>query len=278
MEPWALWSVLGACLLSGCSSLPWHKVPRDVSAGFYQSASLTYRLDAGKLQQPLDVARVEGQSVSYEQVASSPLPDQSIGTLSLVSPHPSGRVGYAQAKFTLESAPTKSTSLPSWNPFKKTPSGPQPPTHFSGAQPEIREVWVLDLPSGESDQYFKLLSAHNFYNTERPAAGDGVQLIVKLNGGEVRKNWDSLPELNALVQRVRREGRLAAYACPDALAGSRTNTISSTRVYRDLLARSETPPAPAGPAGLAANAFSMAPPASPAEAVARREHPAGRSP
>ncbi len=267
---WALGGVLGACLLAGCSSLKGHKVPRDASAGFYQSASLTYRLDAGKLQQPLDVARVEGPSVSYEQVASSPLPDQSVGTLSLTYPHPAGRMGYAQAKFTLESAHLKSTPPTSWNPFRKTAPGPQPPLSFSGAQPEVHEVWVLDIPSGESDQYFKLLSSYNFFNTERPAAGDAAQLTVKLNGGEIHKNWDQLPELNALVQRVRREGRLAVYARPDALAGPQSHTISSTRVYSDLLAQSGTPQAPTNTASLATNAFSMAPPAAPAEAVARR--------
>jgi hypothetical protein len=266
----ALGGVLGVCLLAGCSSLKWNKVPRDASAGFYQSASLTYRLDAGKLQQPLDVARVDGQNVSYEQVASSPLPDQSVGTLSLIYPHPSGRMGYAQVKFTLESAHTKSTTPKSWNPFKKTPPGPPQPVSFSGAQPEVHEVWVLDIPSGESDQYFKLLSTHNFFNTERPAAGDAAQLTVKLNGGEVHKNWDQLPELNALVQRVRREGRLAVYERPDALAGSQSHTISSTGVYSELLAHSGTPQAPTTPASLATNAFSMAPPAASAVAVARR--------
>ena len=262
----ALAGVLGACLLAGCSSFPGHRVPRDASAGFYQSASLIYRLDAGKLQQPLDVACVEGQNVSYEQVASSPLPNQSVGTLSLVYPHPAGRVGYAQAKFALESARAKSTTSASWNPFQKTPPGGQPPTSFSGAQPEIHEVWVLDIPSGESDQYFKVLSTHNFFNTERPAAGDATQLTVRINGGEVHKNWDQLPELNALVQRVRREGRLASYAHPDALTGSRSNTISSTRVYSELLAQSGTLPTGATPA---ANAFSMAPPASSVGAIAR---------
>jgi hypothetical protein len=265
----ALAGMLGACLLAGCSSIKWHKVPRDASAGFYQSASLTYRLDAGKLQLPLDVARVEGQSVSYEQVASSPLPDQSIGTLSLTYPHPTGRVGYAQAKFTLESTHAKSTPQTSWNPFKKTPPGSQSPVSFSGAQPEVHEVWVLDVPSVESDQYFKLLSTYNFFNTERPTAGDAAQLTVTLNGGEVHKNWDQIAELNALVQRVRREGRLAAYARPDALAGSQGRTISSTQVYSELLARSGTPQAPTTPTSLAPSAFSMVPPASPAEAVAR---------
>ena len=90
----AIAGALLSCLV-GCGSFPWRKVPLDASSGLYDRAVLTYRLDAGKLGQPLDVVRVEGQRVSYEQVASSPLPDESIGTLSIEYPHPAGRSGYA---------------------------------------------------------------------------------------------------------------------------------------------------------------------------------------
>ena len=76
---------LAALFAAGCSHVPWRKVPLDASAGFYKAASLTYRVDAGRLHQPLDVTRVEGQRVVYDQVASSPLPDQSIGTLTIAA-------------------------------------------------------------------------------------------------------------------------------------------------------------------------------------------------
>ncbi len=149
----AAWCLLAASLLAGCSWAPWRKVPLDAAAGFYDSASLSYRIDAGKLQQPLDVVRVEGPNVIYEQVASSPLADESIGTLSLTYPHPGGRSGYAQARFVLASGSSKSSPPParssSWSLWgRKKPDDPAaPPTSPSGSQPEIYETWVLDIPS-----------------------------------------------------------------------------------------------------------------------------------
>ncbi len=256
-----------ACLLcatplaGGCSALPkpWRKVPLDASTGFYQSASLSYRLDAGRLQQPLDVARVEGLRVSYDQVASSPLADESIGTLALAYPHPAGHDGMAQAKFTLDSAAPRTAaskaSRASWNPFKsKETPAPSAPTKVTGHQPEIHEIWLLDIPRAEADEYFKLLSSLGFYNTERPGAV-GTQMNVEINGKKLQKNWEQIPQLNALAQRVRREGQLVAYHRPDLLAGSKTDTIVSTGVYAHLLAENGV----ASPASTAmtSSAFSM---------------------
>ncbi len=256
---------LAACLLAGCSWIP-RKVPLDAAAGLYDSASLSYRIDAGKLQQPLDVVRVEGPNVIYEQVASSPLADESIGTLTLVYPHPGGRSGYAQAKFVLASGAAKSGSPPaksSWNWWsKKKPDSPaSPPTAPSGSQPEIYETWVLDVPSADSDLIFKALSSQNFFNTERPAAV-GVELAVKMNGQEVRKSWDQVIELNALAQRVRRQGQLVAYARPSTAAGQPTSAISSTRVYGDLMAQGGARSV-AGSVPAPASAFSLTTPTPP---------------
>ena len=178
MKRATLVGLLALCLTSGCGSLsvavPWKKMPLDASAGFYQSASIVYRLDAGKMEQPLDVARVEGQKILFEQVASSPLADQSIGTLTVTYPHPGGRPGLAQAKFAIDSIPAKApkpAATRSWNPLSRKPPAPPMPTALVTSQPEIHEMWVLDIPVAESDQYFKLLAAQSFYNTERPGTG-----------------------------------------------------------------------------------------------------------
>jgi hypothetical protein len=264
----ALVSALGQCLLAvclfgGCSSvpMPWHKVPLDAATGFYQEASLTYRLDAGKLEQPLDVTRIDGVTVSYEQVASSPLGDQSIGTLSIAYPHPAGRAGYALVKFSLESNPTKPKESKSWNPFKKPAKDSWPPTALSSSQPEVHESWQLDIPSGESDQFFKIISSQGFYQTQKPNSV-GAHLTVKINGKEVRKNWDQIAELNALVQRVRREGQLISYLRPGARTPGGYRRISSTRAYSQLLAETGPGESPSVTTHSVSNAFSMAPPAS----------------
>ena len=101
----------------------------------------------------------------------------------------------------------------------------------------------MDIPATEADHCFRLLSAQNFYIAPAPAAAT-VQLSVTLDGKLVRKNWDALPELNALAQRVRSEGRLVAYLRPEALSGETSTAIASARAYRDLLAKTGPPAAP----------------------------------
>ena len=141
----ALCGLLLAWLAEGCGSLsvavPWKKMPLDASAGFYESASIVYRLDAGKLEQPLDVARVEGQKILYEQVASSPLAEQSMGTLTITYPHPGGRPGMAQAMFAIDSAPgqaAKGGSFAQLEPAVETTTasgGPLGTGHVSARDP-----------------------------------------------------------------------------------------------------------------------------------------------
>jgi hypothetical protein len=266
----ALAGLLAVCLTSGCGGLsvavPWKKMPLDASAGFYESANIVYRLDAGKMEQPLDVARVEGQKILFEQVASSPLAEQSIGTLTVTYPHPGGRPGVAQVKFAIDSIPGKApkpAATRSWNPLSRKPPTPPKPTALVTSQPEIHEMWVLDIPAAESDQYFKLLAAQSFYNTERPGTG-AAQLTVTINGSQVRKPWEQVPQLGALAQRVRRDGRLVAYSRPAAQAGMAEGAIASLEVYRKLQAQTASPEAiAAASASLAANPFSMPPLAAP---------------
>ncbi len=239
-----------ATILSGCSLLPKPKVPLDAATGFYQSASLSYRLDAGRLQQPLDVARIEGQGLRFEQVASSPLPDQSIGVLSITYPHPNGRAGFALARFTLDSGAAKSGAKSSWNPFAKT-SDPKVTT----SPGEIHEEWVLDVPSGESDQIFKLVCSESFFNNQHPGA-IGTQLTVNINGRSVQKNWEQIAELNTLVQRVRRDGQLIAFTRPATAPGAPATQFTSTKAYSELLAKSGPPATAPGPVP-PASAFTM---------------------
>ena len=97
-------------------------------------------------------------------------------------------------------------------------------------------MWVLDIPAAESDQYFKLLAAQSFYNTERPGTG-AAQLTVTINGSQVHKPWEQVPQLDALAQRVRRDGRLVAYSRPAAQAGMAEGSIASLEVYRNMLAQ-----------------------------------------
>lgn len=230
-------------------------MPLDVASGLYNDAALTYRLDAGKLGQPLDVVRVEGQRISYEQVASSPLPDESTGTLSIEYPHPSGNADIALARFVLDSARKESkTPTTGWNPFSSsdTPVAAAP-TMVAGSQREIHETWELDLTHQELDEIFKLITNVGYYQLERPGP---ARLTVKLDGVRQSKDWEQIPALNLLIQRIRSQGRLMAYARSTSAGGVSTSTISSTESYRRLLADMGLP---AADAPSMASAFALAP-------------------
>jgi hypothetical protein len=226
----------------------------DASSGLYDQAALTYRLDAGKLGQPLDVVRVDGARVSYEQVASSPLPDESIGTLSVVYPHPAGNSGVAMARFVLDSAPTESAPAPAtWKPFGKKQEEVAAPSTIAGSQPEVHETWELDISHQELDQVFKAITNAGFYQLERPGP---ARLTVKLDGVEQSKDWSEIPALNLLVQRIRSQGQLVSYTRPRSANGASASTIASTQAYRHMLADMGTAPAHAP---MVASAFSLTP-------------------
>jgi hypothetical protein len=241
-------AVLLAALLTGagCSSLPelpWAPVARDASAGFYETAQLEYQLDAGQLGQPLDTVRVDGRHVAFEQIASSPVGGQSTGTLVIQYPHPAGREGLARITFSIDSSqqPAASEGFSLW-PTKR------PPAPAIGKHEEIHEVWAMDLPRAEADRYFQVLTNRNFYNGE-PIESGPAKVSVTINGKQLEKRWEQLPELNALAQRVRRDGQLVAYMRPAALVGNTSTPIASTQIYREMLARTQESTDPGGAAG-----------------------------
>lgn len=244
-------------LLAGCTgslpTMPWQKMPLDVASGLYDDAALTYRLDAGKLGQPLDVVRVEGQRITYDQVASSPLADESIGTLSITYPHPVKGADAALARFTLDSAAAASTTKStSSNPFKKKQSGAGALQNtIAGSHPEVHESWELDLTHQELDSSFKQITNAGFYQNDRPGP---AHLTVKLNGREQSKDWEQIPTLNLLIQRIRSQGQLVAYARPAGRAGAPATTIASTQAYAQYLAGIGTP---GTPPPIVTNAFAL---------------------
>ncbi|MEX0979360.1 MAG: hypothetical protein WDZ48_10930 [Pirellulales bacterium] len=217
---------------------------RDASAGFYDTARLEYRLDAGKLGQPLDVIRVDGRTVRYEQVASSPLADQSIGTLAIQYPHPAGKSGLARVTYSLDSGRPGTSQGEIPNPFKTA----EPALAITSGHEEIHEVWAMDIDRLESDRLFKLLSTQNFYHSQAKEGGV-AELAVTINGKQVRKRWEQVAELNNLALRVRRDGQLVALLRPAALSGAPGGAIASTMAFREALARAGAPTdaAPASP-------------------------------
>lgn len=231
-------ALVPALLLSSCASLPelpWAPVTRDVSAGFYNQAKLEYRLDAGKLGQPLDVLSIDGRQVNYEQIASSPLAGRSIGTLTVEKPHPSGREGYARVTFSIDSDESAAQARSGWDLLKMREAPPR-----IGHHEEIHETWALDVPAAEADRYFGVLSQLGFYERNLPPEKAAAYITVTMDGRKEQKPWNSQAELNALAQQVRSQGRLVAYLRPSAISGEPSQAIASVRAYRDLVAKTGT--------------------------------------
>jgi hypothetical protein len=231
-------------LAAGCASLPelpWAPAARDAKAGFYETARLQYRVDAGRLGQPLSVTSVSGGRVGFEQIASSPLADQSLGTLVIQQPHPAGRQGLARVTFSIDSSQSAADGGKK-SAFKSGEAVPP-----IGHQEEVHEVWAMDIPSVEADRYFQVLSTQNFY-AGKTVENAPAELAVLIDGKEIRKGWQQIEDLNALAQRVRRDGQLVAYVRPQALSGNTSTAIASVQAYRDLLAKTG-PAASAQPAG-----------------------------
>ena len=221
---WMLAAALVAAA-SGCESLHPRTVQIDAASGRFQSAQLTYQLDTGRLSQPVQTARIAAQQVSYQQLPSTPLPDRSHARLSVQYPHPRGRAGYALAEVVIESDQRgeKAGASAEKSGFQKFVGG------LTDAMNDIlpgmvygngvKEAWALDIPKDDLDQLVGSLANSGYFNYG-PAPTAGVDVLTRLDGKVIRKNWRQVPELDAFIERVRHEGTLVSYVSPKAGAGA----------------------------------------------------------
>lgn len=223
----ALLACAAGCISFPVPTLPWQKPQLDAEAGLYQSAALTYTVDAGRQSLPISVAHVEGQHVSYDQVPSPPKAGTSLGTLSVRYPHPAGRQLVAQVRLVIES--DTSPRVVWWNPltYSRAATGPAPDA--------IREEWLLDVSKADFDQLLDQLRRDGFFVQPPPNVPASV-LAVEYDGRKVRKNWGQVAALESTMQRVRREGQLIALHRPVAPAGA-TQLATSVDAYRSLVAQ-----------------------------------------
>ena len=215
------WLLMAALLAAapGCESLNPRTVQIDAASGRFQSAQLTYELDAGRLGQGALPPRVEGQQVSYQAPPRSPLPGQARTRLSIQYPHPRGRAGYALAEVIIESdgRPAKTEASATKSGFQKFVGG------LTEAMNDIlpgvvlgdgvSEAWALDVSKEDLDQLIGHL-ANSGYFQYGPPPTPGVDMFTRLDGRIIRKNWRQVPALDAFIVRVRQEGKLVSYVPP----------------------------------------------------------------
>jgi len=214
------------------------KVAMDSAAGLYDSASLEYKLDAGQLNLPLAVTRVEGQLVSYDQVPSSPGRDTSVGTLKVQYPHPAGRPGFARARLEITSKATKpgatatAATSSSWSKAAQAVNPKRLWSKTSAGSAEVDEVWEFDVPRAQLDNVVASLNRTGYFDS-RQQGSDGVEVVAKVDGKTVKKTWQQVPELNELMLSVRNQGRLVSYQRPAAeqIAGRGATNLAVYEQY-----------------------------------------------
>jgi hypothetical protein len=238
--------VAWTAFLCGCKAgyLP-PKVPYDSAASLYDRARVLYQVDAGKLQVPVSVARIEGQHVSYQQIPSSATSKSTLGRLEIAYPHPRGLKGYALARVTIQSRYPEAAPLPSSTDevlaARIAETVAQVPLVGSAVAPtaEVEETWEMDVPRAELDRVVAELNQRGFYERKSAATGP-VGIETSIDGHNVKKSWDRVPELDALMVAVRSRGRLIAYhrnARADRLAGPTPDSVLAYRAYAGQDAR-----------------------------------------
>jgi hypothetical protein len=251
------------------------KVPIDSAAGLFDTAKIEYKLDAGQLNLPLAVTRVEGQLVSYDQVPSDPRRDSSIGTLKIEYPHPEGRQGYARARLEISStapnagsAPTPASSEKNDSTWSKVAHTMNPKRLWTAATErtaKVDEAWELDIPRARLDKAITSLNQAGYFDSKSKGI-DGVAINAKVDGKQLNKSWQQVPDLNELMLEVRNQGRLVAYTRPagDPATPNQPSSIAAYQHYaeQDREASLIANRAPVGQYAHAAE-YGAAPPQSP---------------
>lgn len=179
-----------------------------------EKTEIVYRLDAGQMRVPMSTARIEGQSVSYDQVDGGLIADQSVGTLRITYPHPDAPVGCARAEVQIDSAAMPNVMQLDRRPGEALPwfqrlshSAPSP----ADAQ---HETWVLDIPRAELDDLLGTLSSPGHVTIAGRGKTTGVTLTTEFNLRHSQGSCQKVPELDAVMRNVRDSGRLVAYSRP----------------------------------------------------------------
>lgn len=217
-----------AAAMAGCSAFNRGKPRLDSSAGMFDQAEVSYRVDAARLNA---MSRPEGQLVSYQPDSAAKLPAGAEAEVEIVFPHPDKREGYAEVTVRVFGNKNNSEEgrFSQWWKSGLKMSG------FSASSVAL-EVWALDVP--QNDVAGIINSLHNtgyFTSYDKPA--EGVKIETVLDGAKVSKTWRQVPQLDALIVRVRTQGRLLSSPkseTPNLFESVTSKTPASVQAYRKL--------------------------------------------
>ncbi len=225
--------IVVACSLSGCANGPFYVGP-DLRHGTEDASrvDIVYRLDASRLNLPVAVARVEGQLVSYEEVAGTLSPDRTIGRLRIVYPCAEAPADFARAEVQIDAAPLpKISQLDNPTTIRSTWLRRFPSSRKSSPDAS-HETWILDLPKAELDELMAVLaSPGRVRSNDRHAAG--ADLTTTFNGHQYCSACQPVPELDALMRCIRDHGQLVSYSHPLTAQSRMIRESSAVALFRD---------------------------------------------
>ncbi len=250
--PLAVCGCLALAMAVGCRSTSRQAEPLDALAAGYDKAHLEYKIDAGKLNVPIELARIEGQAVSYDHQGSLPLPEQAIGTLTVDYPHPEKHIGFAKARLEIRSQDAaklhaaETSSKRSW--LWGTAWLRRKTTAPADEASTVVEVWEVDIPRAELDQALTQLNRQGYFVKDVDGRG-GVELAIKIGPREASKRWQQVAQLDGLMLRARGQGRLVAYNRPHAPASAPPSAVLAYQQWQQPAAGAADVPQtmPVGP-------------------------------
>lgn len=193
-----------ACTL-GCALVKTQEAQLFAGPSRYESASITYRIAPSTRA----ASAVQQASFKEEADAKNNEPQRKM-TLAIRYPHPAGRAGYARVEYVVESAGAAATKkwLPRWlDQARRMANDSLPGLSMADG---VEEAMGLDLPMTELDKLVERLQ-----QPLEPAAATtpvpGVVVVAKINGVALVPRHARMTELDAVIGRVRQEGRLIAY-------------------------------------------------------------------
>jgi hypothetical protein len=204
--------IAAAVAAAGCTALRTSETqlrPVGSRTAHYESAAISYRLPSAAPAPNLG----DVQTASYTSGSSPAAPQGRAQFLSIEYPHPAGKKGFALAEVIVARDPSSAAGKRSddWlSGFRRVARDRMPGLTYGEG---IESAWALNVPIAEVDLLIQRLDAQGYFaDAKHPAAG--AELSARVNGLRFSKPWPAVPELNALVGRVRREGNLVSHREP----------------------------------------------------------------
>lgn len=213
----------------------------------FETVRISYRADSARLT---TLATPHGgQPVGY---TDGGIPPGTLGTLEVRYPHPRHGPEWAQVVATYEAGPdTPATALESTSIIKRMWGKTKDELPGLKGSYWTHERRTLDVPKWQLDRIVTQVRGSGFFRAAHVPSPE-IFMAAQVDGMGSRKNWDSFPELDALLLRARVEGQLVSQTLPPgspsqpaASAAPSAPQVAGGSGYFDALAR----PAGAASAG-----------------------------